>query len=86
MTMREPTRISLLRAAQGEAALLPLGMAADLLGVDGARAWILEHVRIRWVNGKRRVKWGDVLAATEEAATPKDEGRALRGPLPRRSR
>lgn len=80
---RRPTRISLMRAAQGESALYPIGQAAALLGFAGAAEWIREHVRVRHVNGQARVLWGDVLAATEADQEPVDEGRAVRPALKR---
>ena len=80
---RQPTKVSLMRAAQGASALYPIPQAAALLGFNGASEWIRENVRIRYVNGQQRVLWADVLAATEADQAPVDEGRALRPALPR---
>lgn len=69
-----PTRVTMMRVMQGQDGLLPIGVAADLLGGPGKRDWILRNVRIRYVDGDQRVRWGDVIAATEPSATPVDEG------------
>lgn len=45
-------------------ALLTVARAAQLLGDRGARAWIEKNVPLRYVAGKPRVKWGDILDAS----------------------
>jgi hypothetical protein len=66
--------------------MLSVTEAARLLGFSEAREWIESHVRVRYMRGHRRVLWGDVIAASEADQEPADEGRALRGTLPRRRR
>jgi len=51
-------------------ALLPITVAAKLVGGRSARDWLEKNVRIRWIAGQRRVLWADVIAATESEASP----------------
>ncbi len=67
-------------------ALLTLTEAARLIGGRGARAWLEEHVPMRYVGGgQRRVLWRDVIEASAVRQAPKAEApaRARRAPLRR---
>lgn len=46
-------------------ALLTVQEAAALIGGRGARAWIEQHVPMRYAAGQRRVLWRDVIEATD---------------------
>lgn len=74
LVRQHPNRATTMRLMQGADALLPIGTAAELLGGKGKREWIEEHVQIRYVDGDRRVRWGDVLEATEAYSAANDEG------------
>ena len=72
LNRKTPSRATAMRLQQGADALLPISVAAELLGGPGKREWILRNVVIRNVAGDARVKWGDVLAATE-TGIPQDD-------------
>lgn len=61
--------LEMARLMVSEGALLSPARAAKLLGFRGARQWIEDNVPIRLYAGRPRVRWGDVVAATDAGAT-----------------
>lgn len=60
--------------------LLTVTAAAEAVGGSRAKvvAWIREHVQVRNIAGLQRVRWGDVLRASEVGSAVPARRRARR--------